>query len=71
MAAAKVQGSEPHFLGLRDFGFSKSAEEAFRVWGEKEALRRMVLQIRELRPDVIITNTTQRAVTAITRRPGD
>src|SRR6266576_4309056 len=56
MAAAEVQGSEPHFLGLRDFGFSKSAEEAFRVWGESEALRRMVLQIRTLRPDVIITN---------------
>ncbi|HET6861431.1 MAG TPA: PIG-L family deacetylase [Pyrinomonadaceae bacterium] len=56
IAAAKVQGSEPHFLGLRDFGFSKSAEEAFRAWGEKEALRRMVLQIRLLRPDVIITN---------------
>lgn len=56
MAAAEVQGSEPHFLGLRDFGFSKSAEETFRAWGEKEALRRMVLQIRELRPDVVITN---------------
>ena len=56
MAAAKVQGSEPYFLGLRDFGFSKSADEAFRAWGEKEALRRMVLQIRRLRPDVIITN---------------
>ena len=56
MAAAKVQGSEPHFLGLRDFGFSKSAEEAFRAWGEKEALRRMVLEIRRLRPDVVITN---------------
>ncbi|HJP91589.1 MAG TPA: PIG-L family deacetylase [Pyrinomonadaceae bacterium] len=56
MAAAEVQGSEPHFLGFRDFGFSKSAEETFRVWGEKELLRRMVLQIRLLRPDVIITN---------------
>lgn len=56
MAAASVQGSEAYFLGLKDFGFSKSAEEAFRVWGEKEALRRMVLKIRELRPDVIITN---------------
>ena len=32
MAAAEVQGSEPYFLGLRDFGFSKSAEEAFRMW---------------------------------------
>lgn len=54
--AAKIQGSEPYFLGLRDFGFSKSAEEAFRVWGHDEALRRMVLKIRELRPDIIITN---------------
>ena len=56
MAAAEVQGSEPHFLGMRDFGFSKSAEETYRAWGEKEALRRMVLQIRQLRPDAIITN---------------
>jgi len=56
MAASEIQGSEPHFLGLKDFGFSKSADEAFRFWGHDEALRRMVLQIRELRPDVIITN---------------
>src|SRR5258705_4893165 len=56
MAAAEIQGSEPHFLGLKDFGYSKSADEAFKVWGHDEALRRMVLQIRELRPDVIITN---------------
>jgi LmbE family N-acetylglucosaminyl deacetylase len=56
IAAAEIQGSEAYFLGLRDFGFSKSAEEAFRVWGHDEALRRMVLQIRRLRPDVIITN---------------
>ena len=56
LAAAEVQGSEPHFLGFRDFGFSKSAEETFAAWDEKEVLRRMVLQIRLLRPDVIITN---------------
>lgn len=56
MAASEVQGSDPHFLGFRDFGFSKSAEETFRAWGEKELLRRMVLQIRLLRPDAIITN---------------
>lgn len=54
--AAKIQGSEPYFLGLKDFGFSKSADEAFKVWGHDEALRRMVFKIRELRPDVIITN---------------
>ncbi len=56
MRASEIQGSEPHFLGLKDFGFSKSAEEAFRVWGHEESLRRMVLKIRQLRPDVIITN---------------
>ncbi|MBA3765815.1 MAG: PIG-L family deacetylase, partial [Acidobacteria bacterium] len=54
--AARFQGSEPYFLGLPDFGFSKSADEALKVWGHDEALRRMVLQIRTLRPDVIITN---------------
>lgn len=56
MAAAEIQGSEPYFLGLKDFGYSKSADETFRFWGHDEALRRMVLQIRQLRPDVIITN---------------
>ena len=54
--ASRIQGSEPYFLGLPDFGFSKSAEEAFRVWNQTEALRRMVLKIRQLRPDIIITN---------------
>ncbi len=56
LKAARIQGSEPYFLGLKDFGFSKSADEAFKVWGHDEALRRMVLKIRELRPDVVITN---------------
>src|SRR5437870_7162043 len=56
MSAAEIQGSEPHFLGLKDFGYSKSADEAFQKWGHEEALRRMVLEIRKLRPDVIITN---------------
>ncbi len=56
IAAAEIQGSQPYFLGLRDFGFSRSAEETFKVWGQTEALRRMVLKIRQLRPDVIITN---------------
>jgi LmbE family N-acetylglucosaminyl deacetylase len=56
MAAAEIQGSEPYFLGLKDYGFSKTADEAFKIWGHEEALRRMVLQIRKLRPDIIITN---------------
>jgi LmbE family N-acetylglucosaminyl deacetylase len=56
MAAAEIQGSEPYFLGMNDFGYSKSADETFQKWGHEEALRRMVLEIRKLRPDVIITN---------------
>ena len=28
--ASQIQGSEPFFLGMKDFGFSKSAEEAFK-----------------------------------------
>src|SRR5256712_292143 len=56
MAAAELQGSEPHFLDLRDSGYSKSFEETFQKWGHDEALRRMVLEIRKLRPDIIITN---------------
>jgi LmbE family N-acetylglucosaminyl deacetylase len=59
--AARIQGSEPYFLGLQDFGFSKSSAEAFRFWGHEEALRRMVLKIRQLRPDVIITNHDTRS----------
>ena len=73
MAASEIQGSEPHFLGLKDFGFSKSAAEAFKFWGHDEALRRMVLEIRKLRPDVIITQPFGHRVTitAIIRpRPG-
>ncbi|HEY7784063.1 MAG TPA: PIG-L family deacetylase [Pyrinomonadaceae bacterium] len=54
--ASQIQGSQPHFLQLKDFGFSKSADETFNIWGHDEALRRMVAKIRELRPDVIITN---------------
>src|SRR5260370_4341928 len=56
MAAAEVQGSEAYFLGLKDFGYSKSPDETFKISGHEEALRRMVLHIRKLRPDVIITN---------------
>src|SRR6266850_7363695 len=35
--AARIQGSEPYFLGMKDFGFSKSSEEAFKVWGHDES----------------------------------
>jgi LmbE family N-acetylglucosaminyl deacetylase len=55
-AAAKIEGAELHFLNLPEFGFSKTAEETFAVWGREVALERMVRVIRETRPHVIITN---------------
>jgi LmbE family N-acetylglucosaminyl deacetylase len=55
-AAARVIGAELHFLDLPEFGYSKSIEETYSVWGEEEALRRLVLSIRQIRPDIIITH---------------
>jgi LmbE family N-acetylglucosaminyl deacetylase len=55
--AAKLLGAETYFLNFRDFGFSKTAKEAFQIWGGKDAvLAHIVYYIRKLRPDVIITN---------------
>lgn len=54
--ASEITGAELHFLNLPEFGYSKSREETFALWGEEVALERMVRKIRELRPDVIITH---------------
>jgi len=54
--AADVYGSEVYNLNKRDFGFSKSAEETFRIWNHDDSLERLVRVIREVKPDVIITN---------------
>ena len=56
LAASRITGAETRFLDLPEFGFSKSKEETFAIWGHDEALRRMVRAIRDVRPDVIITN---------------
>lgn len=56
-AAATIIGAEPLFLNLVDFGFSKTATEAFGKWGGRtEVLRRLVYFIRKLKPDIIFTN---------------
>ncbi|MBM2841155.1 MAG: hypothetical protein HW412_1683 [Bacteroidetes bacterium] len=55
-AAGKIQGAEVFFLNFMDFGYSKSATEAFQKWGRNEVLRRLVYIIRKLKPDVIFTN---------------
>lgn len=55
-AATDVEGAELHFLNMPEFGYSKSRDETYDLWGKDTVLRRMVRVIRLTRPDVIITN---------------
>ncbi|MBI3848281.1 MAG: PIG-L family deacetylase [Planctomycetes bacterium] len=54
--AAAIHGAQVHYLDLADFGFSKTADETFGIWGKDEALRRLVRIIRRVRPQVMISN---------------
>jgi len=55
LAARRVDGAEQFFTRAYDFGFSKSADEAFRHWPREELLRDVVRVIRQYRPDVVVT----------------
>ncbi len=50
-----MDGAEQLFTRARDFGYSKSPEESLAIWGHDAMLADVVLAIRRLRPDVIIT----------------
>ncbi len=55
LAARRIDGAEQLFTRARDFGYSKSAEETFKVWGKEEVLSDVVGAFRRFRPDVVIT----------------
>lgn len=55
LAARRIDGAEQFFTRAYDFGFSKSTEEALRLWNKAKILNDMVWVIRKFRPDVIIT----------------
>ncbi|HWP43295.1 MAG TPA: PIG-L family deacetylase [Blastocatellia bacterium] len=63
LEAARIAGSDVYFLNLRDFGHSRSADEALSMWNREEALAKLVRAIRLFRPDVIITRHTAQAGT--------
>jgi len=54
-AARRTDGGKQFFSRANDFGFSKSAEEAFALWGKDEILSDVTLTYRKFQPDVIIT----------------
>lgn len=55
LAARRIDGAEQYFTRAIDFGFSKSAEEALRLWNKDSVLKDVVWIIRKFRPDIIIT----------------
>jgi LmbE family N-acetylglucosaminyl deacetylase len=55
LAARRIDGAEQFFSRAFDFGFSKSPEEAMKIWGHDKILSDVVWVIRKFKPDVIIT----------------
>lgn len=55
LAARRIDGAEQFFTRANDFGFSKTSEEALRIWDERKILSDVVWVIRNFKPDVIIT----------------
>jgi len=59
MAARRIDGARQFFTRARDFGYSKSPDEALAKWGEEAVLGDVVHVIRSFRPDIIITRFTE------------
>ena len=55
LAARRIDRGKQFFSRANDFGFSKTAEEALRLWGHEKILSDVVWVIRKFRPDVIVT----------------
>jgi LmbE family N-acetylglucosaminyl deacetylase len=54
LAARRVDGAEQYFTRAYEFGFSKSADEALRIWDREKILSDVVWVIRKYQPDIII-----------------
>lgn len=55
LAARRIDGGQQFFTRAIDFGFSKSADEAFAIWGKDAVLSDAVKIFRQFQPDVVIT----------------
>ena len=55
VAARRLDGGRQFFSRAFDFGYSKSADEALRLWPEEELLRDVVWIVRSFRPHVIVS----------------
>ena len=59
LAARRVDGAWQRFTRMRDFGYSKSAQETLSIWGHDEALSDVVWVIRTFQPDVVVARFTE------------
>ena len=55
LSARRIDGAEQFFGTAYDFGFSKNATEALKIWDHDKMLSDVVWVIRTFQPDVIIT----------------
>ncbi|HEX6536780.1 MAG TPA: PIG-L family deacetylase [Gemmatimonadaceae bacterium] len=55
LAARRIDGAHQYFTRAYDFGFSKSAAEAFSHWPHDSVLRDVVTVVRAFRPHVIVS----------------
>ena len=56
LAAASLSGTEVRWLGFSDFGYSKSADEAFAKWGKELYVERLTAVIDEVQPDLVFSS---------------
>ena len=59
LAARRIDGARQFFTRARDFGYSKSPEEALKKWGRDAVLSDVVWVVRKFRPDIIVTRFTE------------
>lgn len=55
LAARRLDAATQRFTRMRDFGYSKTADETLAIWDREQALADVVWVIRTFQPDVIIT----------------
>src|SRR5690606_22255376 len=55
LAARRLDGATQFFTRAYDYGFSKSADEAFTQWPRDSLLADVVHVIRHYRPDVVVS----------------
>ncbi|MFB3853589.1 MAG: PIG-L family deacetylase [Vicinamibacterales bacterium] len=59
LAAHRLDAAEQYFTRAIDFGYSFDPPEIYEKWGRREVIADFVRFIRMLRPDVVLTMSTQ------------